>query len=343
VTSGDQERKQRPGPLAPWIIGVPLLLAGFVWLWWHWIPVLYEGYNGVTQAERLTAITNTRTGLLAGLIGVGALGTLWLNIRSQRLTAESLRFTAETVRLSEENVRLSEENLNQTKHNQEETFRLAERGHLTDRYAKAIEQLGNDKLDIRLGGIYALEQIARDSELDRDQATIVEVLSAFVRNHSERGRPLPPQVDVQAALTVLGRLPERPGVNRGDFAGAWLHEINLRNCNFRKAQFERANLSDANLSKADFSGAFLSDADLTDAYLRGTNFTSAVLDNAYLLNADVKDAQFDRAILLSASLENAHDLTRDQIANARINASTVLPDHLRRLGPDKVGGEGNSS
>jgi hypothetical protein len=33
------------------------------------------------------------------------------------------------------------------------TFELTERGHLTDRYSKAIEQLGNDTLDVRLGGI----------------------------------------------------------------------------------------------------------------------------------------------------------------------------------------------
>ena len=31
---------------------------------------------------------------------------------------------------------------------------------MTDRYAKAIEQLGNEKLDVRLGGIYALDQLA---------------------------------------------------------------------------------------------------------------------------------------------------------------------------------------
>ncbi len=34
---------------------------------------------------------------------------------------------------------------------QEETLRLTERGHLTDRYGKAVELLGSDKLDVRLG------------------------------------------------------------------------------------------------------------------------------------------------------------------------------------------------
>jgi hypothetical protein len=58
-------------------------------------------------------------------------------------------------------------------------LQVAEQGQLTERYTKAIEQLGSDKLDVRLGGIYALERIAADSE--RDHPTVVEVLSAFVR------------------------------------------------------------------------------------------------------------------------------------------------------------------
>ncbi len=53
---------------------------------------------------------------------------------------------------------------------------------MTDRYTKATEQLGSDKLDVRIGGIYALERIARDSA--RDHPAVMEVLAAFIREHS---------------------------------------------------------------------------------------------------------------------------------------------------------------
>jgi hypothetical protein len=43
------------------------------------------------------------------------------------------------------------------------TFTLSREGQVTDRYTKAIDQLGSGKLDVRIGGIYALERIARDS------------------------------------------------------------------------------------------------------------------------------------------------------------------------------------
>lgn len=41
-------------------------------------------------------------------------------------------------------------------------FQLTEQGQVTERYTKAIEQLGSEKLDVRIGGIYALERVARD-------------------------------------------------------------------------------------------------------------------------------------------------------------------------------------
>jgi hypothetical protein len=62
-----------------------------------------------------------------------------------------------------------------------QTLRTTQEGQITDRFTKAIDQLGKDTLAIRLGGIYALERIARDSE--SDHWAVMEVLTAFVREH----------------------------------------------------------------------------------------------------------------------------------------------------------------
>jgi uncharacterized protein YjbI with pentapeptide repeats len=95
---------------------------------------------------------------------------------------------------------------------------------------------------VRLGGIYALERLAVDSE--RDHSTVVEVLSALTR---ERSKPPEepigidtkpaPATDVQAAIAVLGRLPARADVSRGDLLGAHL----------TGARLDRANLNGAYL------------------------------------------------------------------------------------------------
>jgi hypothetical protein len=129
-------------------------------------------------------------------------------------------------------------------------FTLSREGQVTDRYTKAVEQLGSDKLDMRIGGIYALERIARDSA--RDHPTVMEVLSAFVREHSheqwpptdsgrrEQERSMRP--DVQAALTVVGRRDQRRDIQAINLAGADL---------------TRARLTGADLTGADLRGATL--------------------------------------------------------------------------------------
>jgi hypothetical protein len=74
-------------------------------------------------------------------------------------------------------------------------LKLMQQGQINDRFLKAIEQLGQsdaDKVDARIGAIYSLEQIARDSP-DQLHGPIMECLTAFLREHS---RPQP-QPDLQ--------------------------------------------------------------------------------------------------------------------------------------------------
>jgi len=139
-------------------------------------------------------------------------------------------------------------------------LRTTREGQITERYTSAIDQLGHAQLDVRLGGIYALERIARDSPADR--ATIGEVLTAFVRSHSPWPPRLPGQyrdtaplddvpelqvraADVQACLTVLGR----GGFARQDQREIRLdlHAVDLRHADLRGAHLEQADLRDTHL------------------------------------------------------------------------------------------------
>src|SRR5919202_1641630 len=87
-------------------------------------------------------------------------------------------------------------NLSQTRQSTERTLWLTEQGQITERFTRAIDQLGasddktgEPKLEIRLGGIYALERIARDSP-ERDYSTVMEVLTAYARENAPYS-PLP--------------------------------------------------------------------------------------------------------------------------------------------------------
>src|SRR5215203_3394049 len=80
-------------------------------------------------------------------------------------------------------------NLAQTRESTRRTLELTEQGQITERFTRAIDQLGatddegKPKLEIRLGGIYALERIAKDSP-ERDYSTVMEVLTAYARENA---------------------------------------------------------------------------------------------------------------------------------------------------------------
>jgi hypothetical protein len=97
------------------------------------------------------------------------------------------------------------------------TWRTTQEGQVTDRFTKAINQLGEagpEKLALRLGGIYALERIARESK--REYWPIMEILTAYVREHApwspstskpegEADQEPKTAADIEAIMTVLGR------------------------------------------------------------------------------------------------------------------------------------------
>jgi hypothetical protein len=88
------------------------------------------------------------------------------------------------------------------------TVYVSRETHLTDRFNKAVDQLGHERAEVRVGGIHALDRLARNSPADR--RLVLEVLTAYLHinasgetvEHSRR-RPTP---DVQTALSVLTSL-----------------------------------------------------------------------------------------------------------------------------------------
>ena len=58
----------------------------------------------------------------------------------------------------------------------------------SDRFDKAIEHLGSGSRDVRLGGIYALEKLARDTPSEHSQ--VYDVLTSYVRGHAVVGKDM---------------------------------------------------------------------------------------------------------------------------------------------------------
>jgi hypothetical protein len=241
-------------------------------------------------------------------------------------------------------------------------FVLSREGQVTDRYTKAIEQLGSEKLDVRIGGIYALERIARDSA--KDHPTVIEVLTAFIREHSHEQRPEPepftwqtPRPDVQAALTVVGRRDAKRDIRRVDLSRADLGGADLRNAflggrivtrgptttyfpgaDLRFAILSHGDLWLADLTRANLSGADLSNAGLNSAFLRDADLSTAKLTSADLTGAQLGGAKLLLADLFGAELKDARSLDTATFGGAKLDGASWPEDAAVPKGWIRVSG-----
>ncbi|MFF8452178.1 pentapeptide repeat-containing protein [Streptomyces leeuwenhoekii] len=290
---------------------------------------------GVAAQERLKAVNDVRTTLLQVLGGLVVLTGAYAAWRQLRVSQEGLRLTQE--------------------------------GYITDRFSRAVDQLGSDNPDVRIGGFHALLRIAEHSPRDRE--AVISIQAAYLRTHLPwpPAGPEAPAADVpindiaplearvpdaQVALTGLGMLCEHreqrwvnlgaTDLRRADCDGLVLPEVNLdRACmeaaGFYHADLTQASLVSVNLRYADFKTAILRRARCVLADLRGarlvvadlrdTDFTEADLREANLRKADARGAVFRRADLRLADVRGADFSTAD-LAQARL-AGALASDRTR--------------
>jgi uncharacterized protein YjbI with pentapeptide repeats len=316
------------------IIAAILVLTALYLFWWGPEAELDSRQACLDLRDYLTLKNGIRTTGGQAIGGVAVLIGLFFAWRNLRVT--------------QDNLTVAQDNLN-----------LSAEGQITDRFTRAIDQLGSAKLEIRLGGIYALERIATDSR--RDYLQIVEILTAFIRTNA----PWPPKsstvfparsADVQAILKVLRRrsrtLESQPrytldlsntDLRGADLAGAHFEDADLARTHFEGAVLEKAHFQNANFRGACFgtngtlespktvcSEAHFEGADFRQADLRNVIFQEAHLEGARLHEADLTGAWLLRAHLEGAHLTGAVGLTAMQIADAYGDQGTLLDDAIQK-------------
>ncbi|MFD4697781.1 pentapeptide repeat-containing protein [Streptomyces niveus] len=218
---------------------------------------------------------------------------------------------------------------------------LTKEGQITDRYTAAVGNLGDDKMDVRMGGIYALQRIMQDSP--RDHPTIGNVLAAYVRTHAaipgtkEKRQEEDVPADIHAALTVLitretahdksfvldlqsvwlpnaeisGATPWKFAITPQVRPNAALAQANLTGAHLPRAVLHAADLSGAAMESivlrgADLSRANLSHASLSDADLSGVELSNANLSRARMVGADLSGVTLDNTDLTDADLRDSN-------------------------------------
>lgn len=205
--------------------------------------------------------------------------------------------------------------------------KIAERNSTKDAFTNAIQQLGSGSrqkpnIEVRLGAIYTLEKLSQENK--ELYQTIIDILANYVRENA----PIPPhfekapsdstRIDVQTAMTVLGRRKTRPTDPALNLHRVYLPQVNLG----------RANLQNADLMGAD---------------LRGANLTLAKLQCASLFNVNLLDANLIGANIQGCDLTAAKGLSSEQLKMARnwkstyrdqeLSSGADIPDFFEKYGP----------
>lgn len=230
----------------------------------------------------------------------------------------------------------------------------------TELFTKAIEQLGAEKpakkvivgedqdhttiddyvpnIEVRIGAIFALERIMKDSE--KDAASVVDTLAAYVRENC--GKPtlvceIPSPIDFestrewlnaiqnyvghvrspeQGSLVARARaLRDQPRVNRADINTAltvigrrpdWLKDPEKFKSqtseipDLQNVNFLGWDLREFDLSWCNLSGANMQGANMLDANMQGANMSHAQMQGAELINAQMQGANMSGANMQGA-------------------------------------------
>ncbi len=201
------------------------------------------------------------------------------------------------------------------------------------RFKNAIDQLGDDKNPIVLGGIYTLHRIAVEDSTYTE--SVFKILCAYVRDTTKSAEyqeayEKKPSEPIQTILELLC-------INEEDFkvyykSGEKL-VLNFANVYLRGADLQKSSLIGARLEMANLKGAMLANANLTGIVLHSANLEGAILPSANLAGAFLYNANLAKAVLSGSDLRGAFlynaDLENTYLSKTDLRGAYSSIDNLR--------------
>ena len=230
---------------------------------------------------------------------------------------------------------------------------IAQHSVLNERSQRGTEMLGSEILSVRLGGIYALQQLAEDYP-EQYHIRVMRLFCAFVRLPTrdqslesgqaviKPGTLLGIRQDVEAVMQMIGSRAksrialERKADFRLDLRGADLPTAQFLGADLSNAMFHNSNLSGANFANTDLTDSFLSYSDLSQAQFHNVTFTRTHLWSANLSGAILQDANLSRTGFHYANLSGAN-LLRANLSGAIFQDAKASDALLERANLSRAG------
>jgi hypothetical protein len=235
----------------------------------------------------------------------------------------------------------------------DKTLELAAQQQHSERFSRAIEQLGSPSRVSRVAAMAGLAAVVR-GPVPADREPALQVVLAYLRTAHRppasgvtlqlgfpprdcsrpSHNPTLPEPDMQAAVTLLiahAELSQRlHDLSNLDFAG-----LDAESADFRGAHLNGAGLHEANLDGAHFANAQLFDADFYRACLRDTSFRNASASGVVLIGSDLSGADFSHADLSRGNLQWS-GLARASFRSADLRSANLEGAALRGASLDSA-------
>ena len=205
----------------------------------------------------------------------------------------------------------------------------------------ATAKLSDESASVRLGGIYALDRLARSKEAYL--VRIVKILCTHLRETAQQDRDEEkdkkkdgeegkkenekrdkekyaekykdkPSNEIQSLLEVLSELNRFSEEKQGDgqskpvrlnLSGAYLVGAHLEDACLNRADLSRTNMQNAHLSRAQLQKANLENAKMQGAVLKKARMQKAVLKKAQMQEVDLEWAHMQMADLQAVRMQGA--------------------------------------
>ena len=274
----------------------------------------------VWLGSHIESIDDVRDALYV-VLGIPALALLWWRSASANRQARAA--------------------LEQAKAAQEQSA-LAQADSLTNLFQSATDMLGSEVAAVRIGGIYALQRLAKHRP-EEFHVRVMQLYIALLCNPpadsgglppGDGGEPLPgDREDVQTILRLLKdrsdadiELEKRQKL-RLYLRGAQLARCPLRASKFAHAHFVEVDISHAYAEGTDFSHSKLEHCDLSHGRFGGCNFFLALVFYSGLSNSNFRGVNFHRANLHFADLSKS-DLKYAKLTRAHLSAVDFRESNL---------------
>ena len=189
----------------------------------------------------------------------------------------------------------------------EDTNVHTEEGQRQERLRNAIEHLGHESASVRLGGVYELVLLARNSRESRK--IVLDILCAHVRRITREDKyrkeyKSKPSEEIQSLLSLIF-VQEREIFKdlKSNLNGSWLNGAILNGAQMQRIILHEAHMQGAELKKAHLQGAVLDGAQMQRTILRGAHMQGAKFYFAHLQESKLEKAHLQGAVFHGTNMQ----------------------------------------